>query len=60
VSTSQTRTGTGNVELSGDDGPFLQVEDLTVSFPTEDGPLTAVRDLSYSVEKGKKLAAEAA
>jgi peptide/nickel transport system ATP-binding protein len=55
VSTSQTRTGTGSVELSGDDGPFLQVEDLTVSFPTEDGPLTAVRDLSYSVEKGKTL-----
>ena len=24
------------------DGPFLQVEDLKVTFPTEDGPVTAV------------------
>jgi len=51
---SQTQTTTG-VDFAGNDGPFLQVEDLTVTFPTEDGPLTAVRDLTYSVEKGKTL-----
>ena len=37
------------------DGPFLQVEDLTVSFPTQDGPVQAVKGLSYSVELGKTL-----
>jgi peptide/nickel transport system ATP-binding protein len=37
------------------DGPFLRVEDLKVTFPTEDGPVTAVQGLSYSVEKGKTL-----
>ena len=25
------------------DGPFLQVEDLKVTFPTQDGPVTAVQ-----------------
>jgi peptide/nickel transport system ATP-binding protein len=37
------------------EGPYLQVEDLSVTFPTEDGPVVAVRDLSYSVEMGKTL-----
>ena len=37
------------------DGPFLQVEDLTVTFPTQDGPVQAVKGLSYSVELGKTL-----
>ena len=37
------------------DGPFLRVQDLKVTFPTEDGPVTAVQGLSYSVEKGKTL-----
>ena len=36
-------------------GPILQVEDLTVSFPTEDGQVSAVQGLSYSVEMGKTL-----
>ncbi len=31
------------------------VEDLKVTFPTEDGPVTAVSGLSYSVERGKTL-----
>ncbi|MFZ2503013.1 MAG: ABC transporter ATP-binding protein [Nocardioides sp.] len=35
--------------------PYLVIEDLTVSFPTEDGMLTAVSGLSYSVSKGKTL-----
>ncbi len=37
------------------EGPYLQVEDLSVTFPTQDGPVTAVKGLSYSVEKGKTL-----
>ena len=37
------------------DGPYLQVEDLTVTFPTQDGPVQAVKGLSYSVELGKTL-----
>ena len=28
------------------EGPYLQVEDLTVTFPTQDGPVTAVNGLS--------------
>jgi peptide/nickel transport system ATP-binding protein len=40
-------------ERSG--GPILEVEDLTVSFPTQDGTVTAVQGLSYSVEMGKTL-----
>ena len=35
--------------------PFLQVEDLTVRFPTADGLVQAVTDLTYSVELGKTL-----
>ena len=31
------------------DEPVLQVEDLTVAFPTEDGVVRAVRGMSYSV-----------
>ena len=34
---------------------FLVVEDLTVTFPTDDGLVQAVTGLSYSVEKGKTL-----
>ena len=47
----QTRSGS----TDGSDEPFLVVEDLTVTFPTEDGPLSAVTNLSYSVELGKTL-----
>ncbi|HEX8781644.1 MAG TPA: ABC transporter ATP-binding protein, partial [Nocardioides sp.] len=54
MTVSQTQT-TGSTELTRDDGPFLQVEDLSVSFPTEDGQINAVQGLSYSVERGKTL-----
>src|SRR5918994_6641349 len=43
------------VEDDAADGPYLQVEDLKVTFPTQDGPVTAVSGLSYTVEKGKTL-----
>jgi peptide/nickel transport system ATP-binding protein len=35
--------------------PVLSVDDLTVSFPTEQGRLTAVRGLSYRVSPGEVL-----
>jgi peptide/nickel transport system ATP-binding protein len=35
--------------------PFLEVEDLSVRFPTADGVVTAVQGLSYQVELGKTL-----
>lgn len=37
------------------EGPILAVEDLSVTFPTQDGPVTAVKGLSYTVEMGKTL-----
>ena len=35
--------------------PLLEVENLTVSFPTSDGLVQAVRGLTFSVEPGKTL-----
>jgi oligopeptide/dipeptide ABC transporter ATP-binding protein len=35
--------------------PLLQIQDLTVSFPTEVGPAKAVQHLSLTLEKGKIL-----
>ncbi|WP_340540071.1 ABC transporter ATP-binding protein [Nocardioides sp. GXZ039] len=37
------------------DAPYLEVNDLTVKFPTADGLVHAVSNLSYSVELGKTL-----
>jgi len=53
--TSVPMTQTSAAERLADEGPYLVVEDLKVTFPTEDGPVTAVSGLSYSVEKGKTL-----
>ena len=36
--------------------PFLAVQDLSVTFPTEDGSVQAVDGVSFSVERGKTLA----
>jgi oligopeptide/dipeptide ABC transporter ATP-binding protein len=43
--------------LGGQDEPelLLEVEDLTVSFPTSDGLVQAVRGVSFGVERGKTL-----
>jgi peptide/nickel transport system ATP-binding protein len=38
------------------DRPFLSVENLAVSFPTEDGLVKAVDGVSFSLEKGRTLA----
>lgn len=38
------------------DRAFLQVEELSVTFPTEDGLVRAVDGVSFSVERGKTLA----
>jgi peptide/nickel transport system ATP-binding protein len=43
----------GNVAL---DRPFLSVNNLSVSFPTEDGLVHAVDGVTLSVERGKTLA----
>ncbi len=36
--------------------PFLSIEDLAVTFPTEDGLVQAVDGVSLSIERGKTLA----
>ncbi len=41
--------------VPSEDEGYLVVDDLTVSFPTEDGLLTAVSGLSYSVGLGQTL-----
>jgi peptide/nickel transport system ATP-binding protein len=51
TSTAPAPTGTG----ADPSDPYLVVEDLTVTFPTEDGALTAVSGLNYTVELGKTL-----
>ena len=53
--TSVPMTQSSAAEAEHTDAPFLVVEDLEVTFPTEDGPVTAVKGLSYSVERGKTL-----
>ena len=36
-------------------GPFLQVRDLRVHFPTDDGVVKSVDGLSFTVERGQTL-----
>ena len=36
-------------------GALLEVENLTVTFPTEEGPVTAVDDLSFTIGRGETL-----
>jgi peptide/nickel transport system ATP-binding protein len=36
--------------------PFLEIEDLAVTFPTEDGLVQAVEGVSLSIERGRTLA----
>ncbi len=43
------------VDVPGADAPYLQVENLSVRFPTHDGLVQAVTDLTYSVERGRTL-----
>jgi peptide/nickel transport system ATP-binding protein len=40
---------------SGGTGPFLDVRDLRVHFPTDDGVVKSVDGLSFHVERGKTL-----
>ncbi|MFI6829852.1 ABC transporter ATP-binding protein [Kribbella sp. NPDC050241] len=43
------------VKHSADRETVLEVEDLTVSFPTEDGLVRAVRGVSYALRRGEVL-----
>jgi peptide/nickel transport system ATP-binding protein len=43
------------MDVPGADAPYLQVENLSVRFPTHDGLVQAVTDLTYSVERGRTL-----
>ncbi|MCW2834519.1 MAG: oppD 4 [Nocardioides sp.] len=55
TSTVPSSTPGSDSTIGRTEGPILVVEDLTVTFPTEDGPVSAVQGLSYSVEMGKTL-----
>ena len=47
---------TPTLERTSLDRPFLSVDNLAVSFPTEDGLVRAVEGVSLTLEKGKTLA----
>ncbi len=48
--TSVPMTQSSAAEKSAGEGPFLQVEDLKVTYPPQDGPVTPEQGLTYSVE----------
>jgi peptide/nickel transport system ATP-binding protein len=50
-----TETETAPRRTDGSAGPLLSVEDLRVSFHTDDGVVHAVDGISYSLEAGKTL-----
>jgi len=39
-----------------DNGPMLEVEDLSVSFDTQEGEVRAVRGISFSIDRGETVA----
>ena len=41
---------------TGDSGPMLRIEDLSVSFDTQDGEIRAVRNVSFDVDRGETVA----
>ncbi len=45
----------GTVLLRAGAGPFLEVDDLKVHFPTEDGLVKSVDGLSFHIERGRTL-----
>jgi oligopeptide/dipeptide ABC transporter ATP-binding protein len=47
--------GTGETRRRVEGVPLLQVEDLTVKFPTEDGVVNAVRGISYQLAEREVL-----
>ena len=42
-------------EMASTEGPYLQVEDLKVTFPTQDGPVTAVQGRDLPVVQATAL-----
>jgi peptide/nickel transport system ATP-binding protein len=55
VTSSQTAPEPATRQDGAGPDPILVVDDLSVTFPTEDGPVTAVKGLSYSVGMGQTL-----
>ena len=52
---TRTATHTSTEPSATTAGPFLEVRDLRVHFPTDDGLVKAVDGLSFSVERGRTL-----
>ncbi|GGN50044.1 hypothetical protein GCM10011579_004440 [Streptomyces albiflavescens] len=48
-------TTSQGVQAGSGSGAVLEVEDLTVEFPTEDGVVRAVRGVGYRLERGESL-----
>ncbi|WP_128379613.1 ABC transporter ATP-binding protein [Streptomyces cavernae] len=50
-----TLTKEAGAPVPADEGAFLSVRDLHVTFKTEDGPVRAVNGLSFDLQRGKTL-----